>query len=287
MLTVAGTCPPSPLLLAAWKAIRTRSAAEGGECYRHEKDGPVQDGDEHRRPAPNERFAALAPQLPGGRECIAGNDERTHQNACGGRTNKFRGIAGDQPEHRPAMKQARGAPDHADGDKQQHITEPGWRLRCKQGTEPPQRAGESTDQIRRSPPRQRLDAFLAPCKQQDWPSNKVTLIAMMNNVPISTDIDSMQHVLTRYGKMLTISPRRAQKIWFSGFAVGLAGAEGFQVMRRKLGRLFSRLGAENCASFFRKRMEKLLRNIVVMVRRQTGGRCGSTVTAAGAARSCR
>ncbi len=65
------------------------------------------------------------------------------------------------------MKQARRAPYHADGDKQQDISEPRRRLRSKQVTEPPQRSGESADQIRRSPPRQRLDAFLAPCKQQE------------------------------------------------------------------------------------------------------------------------
>ena len=65
------------------------------------------------------------------------------------------------------MKQARGAPDHTDGDKQQDIAEPGRHLRSQQGAEPPQRAGESADQIRRSPPRQRLDAFLPPCKQQE------------------------------------------------------------------------------------------------------------------------
>ena len=69
------------------------------------------------------------------------------------------------------------------------------------------------------------------------PSNKVTLIAMTNNVPISTDIDSMQHVLTRSGNA-TINPRRAPKICFSSFAVGWAHAVGFQVMSRKLGRLF-------------------------------------------------
>jgi hypothetical protein len=150
---------------------------KGGERHRHEKDCPMQDVDEHRRPAPNERLAAFAPQFAGGRERIAGDDERTHQDACSGRIGKCRGIAGDQPEsgaeehrrpeHRPAMKQARGAPDHADGNKQQDIAEPGRRLRSKQVTEPPQRSGESADQIRHSPPRQRLDAFLAPCKQQE------------------------------------------------------------------------------------------------------------------------
>jgi hypothetical protein len=54
---------------------------KGGERHRHEKDCPMQDGDEHRRPAPNERLAAFAPQFAGGRERIAGDDERTHQDA--------------------------------------------------------------------------------------------------------------------------------------------------------------------------------------------------------------
>jgi hypothetical protein len=61
---------------------------------------------------------------------------------------------------------------------------------------------------------------------------------MTNNVPISTDIDSMQHVLTHYGKMLNTNLRRAPKICFSGFAEGLAHAAGFQAMSRKLRRLF-------------------------------------------------
>jgi hypothetical protein len=64
------------------------------------------------------------------------------------------------------VKYPRGAPDHADGDEQQDVCDPGRHRRRDDAAEPPQRAGKSADQIRRSPPGQRLDAILHPREQQ-------------------------------------------------------------------------------------------------------------------------
>src|SRR6478736_1997492 len=111
------------------------------------------------------------------------------------------------------MKQARRAPYHADGYKQQDIAEPLRRL------------GPSRSPSRHSAPENPPIRYAAPhhasASMRSWlhansrnsPSNKVTLIAMTNNVPISTDIDSMQYVLTHSGKMLTIkSGARAEDL---------------------------------------------------------------------------
>src|SRR5690349_5421741 len=85
-------------------------------------------------------------------------------------TGKCRGFAGNQPkggaeehcgpEHGPAVKQPRGAPDHADSDKQQDVRKPGPHLRSDEIAAAPKGAGESADQISRTPPSQGLDSFL-------------------------------------------------------------------------------------------------------------------------------
>jgi hypothetical protein len=154
-------------------------AAKGGERYGKQEDRAVQHRNEDGRPAPDQRLAALAPQLGCGQEGVAGDDKRAHHDARRRRLGKGRkegcghpeGRAGrhDGPAYRPAVKRTRPAPSHADGDEQQHRRCSRGHHRSDRVAEPPQHAGGAADQISEAPPRKRSVALLLPGVKQKKP----------------------------------------------------------------------------------------------------------------------
>jgi hypothetical protein len=139
----------------------------------------MQHRNEDGRPAPDQRFATLAPQLSRSQEGVAGDNERAHHDAGSGRFGearkegrgrpKSRAERHDGPAYRPAVKRTRPAPGHADGDEQQHRRRSRGDHRSDRVAEPPQHAGGAADQISEAPPRKRAVALLQPGVKQKKP----------------------------------------------------------------------------------------------------------------------
>ena len=137
---------------------------------------------QNRRPLPDHRFSALAPQLGGDQERVGSDDHGAEYQPRTCRLRERRNRAGGEPDHRAeahrapqhltAVEQARRAPDHADRDEQQDI----WnacRQRRRDGvTETPYHAGYRAYQISSTPPGERADAILHPSEQQKQPEQR-------------------------------------------------------------------------------------------------------------------
>ena len=158
-------------------AVDAVGRSQGRQRHRKQKNGAVQHRNEDRRPAPDDRSASLAPQLAGGEKRIAGDDQRTDDDARGLRPGNRGNVTGDQPKHRaegcrdpvnrPAMEDARRTPNHPDRDEQERGRRAGRQAGSDNVTEPQQRARGAADQVRHTPPGERANTLLRPCIQQE------------------------------------------------------------------------------------------------------------------------
>ena len=207
-------------------------ATQCGQRGGNEEHRAVQYGAECRRPAVDQRFAALSSQLGRRQGAVAGDDERTHHHPGCRRSGEGRKERRSRPKHgaenhagpmhRPPVKRPRPAPDHADGDEHQHRRR--RRRQRYRAAQSPQRAGKATDQISQAPPRERTVAILQPGVKQKKPEQQRD--ANGNEVQ-GSDIKRCQSI----GETAPHRPnsRRASVLTRNShrFAIGMISAAGF------------------------------------------------------------